>query len=267
VYRTWIWILALSLFPTQLKSQVTSSEQVQIAPPTAQRIEPPSPNASATELENRGDELRGEKYFLDALDYYNAALDKEPRSYHLWNKAGMAELSVQHYRESQKDFERAFKIDHTFADAYNNLGVIYYIAKKYGKAIKLYKKAIKINPAFASYYNNLGAAYFSKKEWGNSSVAYTKAVELDPDIFERSSRTGVAAQLSSPEDRAHFQYVLAGIYAKAGESERALACLRRALEAGYKGIDDVYKDEEFAGLRKDPRFAQLMANRPMPVPE
>ncbi len=68
--------------------------------------------------------------------------------------------------------------------------------------------------------------------------------------------------MSSPEDRAHFDYVMAKLFAQAGNSDRSLQYLRKALEEGYKGIDAVYKDAEFAGLRKDPRFTELMAARP-----
>jgi hypothetical protein len=71
----------------------------------------------------------------------------------------------------------------------------------------------------------------------------------------------------SPGDRARFYYVLAKLYAKSGVTDRSLQYLRRALEEGYKGIDDVYKDSEFAGLRKDPRFTELMAARPVAIPE
>ena len=39
---------------------------------------------------------------------------------------------------------------------------------------------------------------------------------------------------------------------KAAVTDRSLQYLRRAMEEGYKGIEDVYKDSEFAGLRKDP---------------
>ena len=103
---------------------------------------------------------------------------------------------------------------------------------------------------------------FSKKEFEKSKAAYEHALQLDPDVFERSSRTGVAAQMSKPEDRAHYDYVVAKLYAKMGVTERSLEYLRRAMEEGYKSINSVYKDEEFAGLRKDPRFTELMAARP-----
>jgi tetratricopeptide (TPR) repeat protein len=232
-------------------AQARSSEQVQVAPPPVRRAEAPAADASVAELERRGDTLRAEKAYLDALDYYRAAIAKEPNNAKLYNKIGINELQMARFGEARRDFEKAIKNDRQFADAYNNLGVIYYLQKKYGKAVKLYEDA----------------AYFSRKQFEKASLAYNQALAIDPDIFERTSHTGVQAQMSSPGDRAHFYYVLARIYAKAGVSDRSLQYLRRAMEEGYKGIEDVYKDAEFAGLRKDPRFTDLMAARPLAIPE
>jgi tetratricopeptide (TPR) repeat protein len=222
------------------------------------RVEPPSTQASAEELETRGDELRVEKNFLDAIDYYMTAIKRAPNSSSLFNKIGICQLMTQRYKESKKSFERAIKADHKYADAYNNLGVIYYQAKSYGAAIRHYEKAIAIKNDAASYYSNLGAAYFGKKQFEKALRSYSKAVELDPDVFERSSHAGVMAQLPSPEDRAHYDYVLAKLYARTGVTDRSLHYLRKAIEEGYKDIKNVYKDEEFSSLRKDPRFAELM---------
>jgi len=249
------------------QAQAHSTEQVQVSPPPLRRAEPPAPDATLAQLEQRGDTLRAEKAYLDALDYYRAALAKEPSNARLCNKIGINELQMARFAEARKDFERAVRNDREFADAYNNLGVIYYLQKKYGKAIKEYEQAIKLRQDSASFYSNLGAAYFSRKEFEKASVAYNQALALDPDIFERTSHTGVQAQMSSPGDRAHFYYVLARLYAKAGSPERSLQYLRRSMEEGYKGIDNVYKDAEFAGLRKDPRFTELMAARPLAIPE
>jgi len=248
-------------------AQARSSEQVQVAPPPVRRAEAPAADASVAELERRGDTLRAEKAYLDALDYYRAAIAKEPNNAKLYNKIGINELQMARFSEARKDFEKAIKNDRQFADAYNNLGVIYYLQKKYGKAVKQYEGAIKLRQDSGSFYSNLGAAYFSRKEFEKASLAYNQALAIDPDIFEHTSHTGVQAQMSSPGDRAHFYYVLARLYAKAGVSDRSLQYLRRAMEEGYKGIEDVYKDAEFAGLRKDPRFTDLMAARPLAIPE
>ena len=43
--------------------------------------------------------------------------------------------------------------------------------------------------------------------------------------------------------------------------------LRRAIEEGYKAIGNVYKDEEFAELRKNPRFVELMAAKLPGIPD
>jgi tetratricopeptide (TPR) repeat protein len=248
-------------------AQDHTPDPLQVSPAPIRSVEAPSPTASAETLELRGDTLRAEKLYLDAADYYRAALHKKPNSAVLYNKLGINDLLTHRFSEAKKDFERALKLDRSYADACNNLGVVFYIDKRYGKAIDRYQQAIRMNDGMASFYSNLGAAYFSKKQFEKSVLAYSRALELDPDVFDRTSRAGVAAQMSSPEDRAHFEYVLARLFAKQGDSDRSLLYLKRAMEEGYKGIDDVYKDPEFEHLRSDARFTQLMASRPPAIPE
>jgi tetratricopeptide (TPR) repeat protein len=250
-----------------LQAQSSNAELVQISPPNLRRAAPPSATASLEELEKRGDELRVEKDYLDALDYYRAVLAKNPNSSDVHNKAGIAELLMQRYKEAGKEFERAIHLDRRYADAVNNLGVIDYEEKKYGKAIKQYEKALKLREGSASFYSNMGAAYFGKKEFEKATDAYATAIELDPNILDRTSHNGISAQLPSPEDRARFDYIIAKLCAKRGDSDRSLQYLRRALEEGYKGIENVYKDPEFAGVRNDARFTELMAARPPAIPE
>ncbi|HXW90057.1 MAG TPA: tetratricopeptide repeat protein [Terriglobales bacterium] len=258
------YVFAVCVLPVHAQ---TNPEPVQVTPPLVRRAEPPSPTASPDELEQRGDELRAQKAYLDALDYYRAALVKNPNDPQVLNKNAITELFLQRFKEAKKELERATHLDALYGDAYNNLGVVYYLQRKYDGAIKQYEKAIQIRPDSASYYSNLGAAYFSKKNFEKATFAYNRAVQLDPSVFENSSHAGVAAQMSSPEDRAHFEYVLAKLFAKQGDSDRSLLYLKRALEEGYKGIDDVYKDPEFEHLRSDARFTQLMASRPPGIPE
>jgi tetratricopeptide (TPR) repeat protein len=212
------------------------------------------------------------------VDYYEVALKKEPKNAVLWNKRGIALLQLGRYHEGEESFKKSIKYDKKYADAYNNLGVIYYKessaravkngTKDYGKAIKNYSKAIKLRDDSASFHSNLGTALFGQGDFQKAIVEYHRALQLDPDIFERTSRAGVAAHLASPEDRAHFSYMLAKMYAQAGNSDRALYYLRRALEDGYKHVNDAFKEAEFAGVRKDPRFTELMGvNRPTAVSE
>jgi tetratricopeptide (TPR) repeat protein len=256
-------LLLSALYSLPLQAQ--SNEQVEVGPPPLHRVEPPAPGASPAELEKQGDELRVQKNFLDAVDYYMAALKGNAGNASLFNKIGICQLMTQRYKEAKKSFERAIKADRQHADAYNNLGVIYYQAKSYGAAIHNYEKAIALKDDAASYYSNLGAAYFGKKQFEKAVHNYAKAVELDPDVFERSSHAGVMAQLPSPEDRAHYDYVLAKLYARNGVTDRSLHYLKKAMEEGYKDIKNVYRDDEFSTLRKDPRFAELMGTKTLAI--
>jgi tetratricopeptide (TPR) repeat protein len=240
-------------------AQVAHSEQVQIGPPLLRTVDPPAKDATVADLDARGDQLRTMKLYLDALDFYRAALAKEPNSPKLLNKIGITELMMQRYREAKKSFEQSIKADRKFADAYNNLGVVMYEGKRYSAAVKEYRRAIAMDATSASFFSNLGAALFSKKEFDAAVTAYQHALEIDPDVFARTSRGGVQAQLPSPDDRAHYDYTVAKLYAKMGFSDQSLEYLRKAMEEGYKDFKDVYKDVEFAELRKDKRFADLVA--------
>lgn len=256
-------VTALPLFSLSAPAALSLLPQSE----AAAKIPDPPPGASVEQLVERGDELRAEKILTGALEYYRAGLAKDPNSASLLNRIGIVEMDLSNWKRSIQEFRLAIKADAHFADAYNNLGVDYYELNNFGKAINFYKRAISLQDNEASFYSNMGAAYFSRKEFEKAAAAYSRALQLDPDVLERTSRTGVAARLPSPQDRARFDYSMAKLYAKMGADDHSLEHLRRALEEGYKHIDDVFKDKEFATLRKDPRFTQLMAKRPTALPE
>ncbi|MFZ0799173.1 MAG: tetratricopeptide repeat protein [Terriglobales bacterium] len=267
---SWIRISVVSLLFSAflvVPAQAQNTEQLQVGPPPLHRADPPAPGASPEELEQRGDDLRAEKNFLDAIDYYQAALRGAPGNASLFNKICMCQLQMHRDKEAKKSCERSIKADRNHADAYNNLGATYYDMHNNNAAIKQYEKAISLKDDAAAYYSNLGTAYFGKKQFEKAIQCYAKAVGLDPEVFERSSHAGLQAKIASPEDRAHYDYVLAKMYARAGVNDRSLRYLKKAMEEGYKDIKDVYKDNEFSTLRKDPRFAELMAAKTTAIPD
>ena len=97
MHRTSIFLASL-LFSLNLLHAENPSSQVQVEPPPVRHGAPPSYEATAAELEKRGDELRAEKAYLDALDYYDAAIKKNPSEALLYNKAGITELQMQRTR-------------------------------------------------------------------------------------------------------------------------------------------------------------------------
>lgn len=225
-------------------------------PAAVLRVPPPPENASVQELEERGDELRAEKAYLDSIDYYRAAA-KKADSAALHNKIGISFFLLQRSRDARQEYERAIKLDKTYPEPHNNLGALYYNLRRYGSAIKEYKKAIRLNDESASFHKNLGTAYFSQKDFDGASREYQRAMQIDPAVFDRQASGGITVNLISSNDLGHFHYVMAQMYGQHGNAEKCRYYLAKANEEGYP-IRDALRDSVFAGLRKDPAFVAFV---------
>lgn len=236
--------------------------------PDQQRLEaatPPSPNSSAQDLELRGDSLRAQKDYLDAIDFYGAAIKKNDNAI-LHNKMGVSWLQLSKFVDARKEFERAVRMDKEYAEAHNNLAVVYYVNRQYGSAIKEYRRAIRINPNSASFHSNLGSAYFSRKDFDKATREYARAMDLDPSIFDPTPSGGVAVKLATLGDRAYFHYVIAKMYGTKGDQVNCRLYLSKANEEGYPRVKDALKDAEFSAMRKDPAFVEFVRSLKPPPP-
>jgi tetratricopeptide (TPR) repeat protein len=249
-------------------AQVTvyRGDDVATTPDALRRVPPPDHNLPASRLEIRADELRGEKLFADAVDYYKAAAKKQP-SAQLYNKMGIAELQMRHDDDARKLFEKALKLDKDYAEARNNLGVSFFYKKNYKRAAQNYERAIKLNPDSASFHSNLGTAYFSRKQYEKALAAYNRALELDPDVFDRTSKTGISLIHRSTSDRAQYSYVIAKSFAMRGDTDKCLLYLRKAIEDGFPVQAKIAEDKAFATIRNDKRLQQLLEEKVTVIPD
>lgn len=220
------------------------------------RVAPPPENASAAELEQQGDGFRAQKLYLDSIDYYRAAM-KKADSATLHNKTGISLLLLRRDAEAKREFDRAMHLDKNYAEAYNNLGALYYNGRRFGAAVKEYKKAIKLSAENASFHSNLGTAYFSQKDFDGATREYQRAMQIDPGIFDRQPSGGVSVKLITSNDLGHFHYVMAQMYGQHNNVDRCRYYLSKANEEGYP-TRDALRDSVFATLRKDPEFLTFL---------
>lgn len=223
---------------------------------TAPHAAPQTPVRELT-AEQRGDILMAHKKYREAVDVY-----REGASAVLHNKTGIAYHQMLNMQSARKEYETAIKLDSAYSEAVNNLGTVYYSAKSYRRAIRLYKQALKISPNSASIYSNLGTAYFARKDYKSATVNYQRALELDPEVFEHHSHYGSLLQERSVTERAKFHYYMAKTYARAGQQDRALLYIRKALEEGFTERKKFMEDSEFTSLRALPEFQQLIVSEP-----
>jgi len=240
-----------------------------MAPRVAQS-QPQSPTDSSVIVVKPGltDEQLADLY-MARKDYREAALsykllaDRNPQNPVYLNKLGIALHQQAALGAALKYYERASKVDPSYADAQNNIGTIWYQRKKYGRAIKAYKKAINIRSDMAVLHSNLGYAYFGEKKYQEAISSFRQALALDPQLFEHnSSRSGSILQDRSVSDRGRFYFLLAKSFAEAGNLERCLIYLRKAKDEGYKELSSVKSDPSFAVVLKDPAVQEVLAPKP-----
>jgi tetratricopeptide (TPR) repeat protein len=205
--------------------------------------------------EEMGDIFMARKRFREALEQYQRC---DQNSAVIANKTGIAYHQLLDFRSAMLQYKRATKLDSHYSEAFNNLGTIYYSRKSFRRAVHLYKTALRLAPSSATVYSNLGSAYFSMRRFPDAIAAYHKALSLDPNVFSHASTTGVLLQEQNVEDKALFHYYMARVYAQVGMNDQALQCIRKALEEGFKDRQKFIDEPEFAALKGNPEFVELM---------
>lgn len=74
-------------------------------------------------------------------------------------KMGVYYQNIGQYKKAASQYERAVKVDGTFAEAYSNLGYSYRKQGQFNKAIPRYKKALELKPELAEAHEYIGEAY------------------------------------------------------------------------------------------------------------
>jgi len=207
--------------------------------------------------EERGDLAFVHNNYSQSEAYYQAAVRIDRNNATLYNKLGISALQLHQIGFARRSFQQALKCDPQSTAAVNNLGAVALRDKKYTEAVDYFKKALATDESSASTHVNLAEAWIMLKEFDRATTEYARALELDADVFS-DSQGGSLIQLSSPEQRARVDYLIAKSYMKRGNLEGALDYLGRAKELHLPGLAKVYTDPDFAPLWKDPRLAKIV---------
>jgi tetratricopeptide (TPR) repeat protein len=95
-----------------------------------------------------------------------------------WYNRGAAHAAKGEYDQAIACFDKAIRIEPSFAEAYCNRGTAYYEKGQFDAAISDFSKAIEIEPEFAQAYYNRAVAYFDKIEYDKALQDAQKAQSL-----------------------------------------------------------------------------------------
>ena len=242
------------------------------APPDASAGSPPQGISGAQEppitAEDIGDSLLVKRSYQEAIEQYKKMT---PQTADLWNKMGIAYQMLFDLKDAARCYKASLRLNPAHGYALNNMGTIYDAQSDFRKAEGFYRKAVEVNPESARSAMNLGTNLMTQRRYSEGSEMYKRALALDPEVFDTSE--GPISENGVPiEQRGAMNYYKAKDYAQAGMIDRALKFLKKALNEGFASPADVAQDTSFAGLRHNPAFKRMMAERaqqstaPQPAP-
>lgn len=193
-----------------------------------------------------------------ALEHFKIALCKTSSDNALANietNMSYVYFRISNFNDSELYAKQAIKrledknISLVSAEAYKNLGTVYYAKGMYSQAINFYSKSLDISlqlndkRAIANSYNNIGSVYYRKGDYVKSLEHLQKCLGIREEIGDKS---GIVYSYNN----------IGNIYYNRGEFENAekyyLLCLNisneigelAAITASYNNLGNVYLAKE-----------------------
>ena len=231
----------------------------------------------------------------EAIKCWTKVLDLDPNLAAAYSNRGDSYNSKGQFELAIADCTRAIKINPNYGDAYNNRGIAHTNMRRLDLALADFTRAIELDPKRAAAYNNRGAAYIHKGDFDSATTDYTRAIGLDPSYVVAYHNRGLAyleknkrvpdirfvdsaisnfaeAYLRAPGE-AGYRYHSARAYAlkwtqfkNPEQNEKNLdACvddLRRAIQLSPVCLDWARTDNDFNGVRNEPKVRAILGNPP-----
>ena len=189
---------------------------------------------------------------------------------HSWYAESLA--AAGQYPRAIAEAQRALEDDPLSMIVSSNAGWTFALAGQTDRSIETLKKAIEIDPSFPRTHFRLGEVYEQRGQYASAIAELEQAVNLsgaDPyyqaSLGHAYAASGDAAKarhiLQELQVRSAKEYVppfaVGVIYAGLGENDQAFRWLQKATDDRSTSMVFLRSDPELAGLRGDPRFAQL----------
>jgi superkiller protein 3 len=169
------------------------------------------------------------------------------------NNQGVALLAQNDLDRAEVEFKTACELDPLYADAFNNLGLIYKYKGQFQLSISALETAAKLKPKWAAPHSHLGAVYLATGDLDKAVKALTKATNLDKKYADAYYNLGIVylakakkssdpkkdwqnavqalRQATTVDTRLYHAHLdLADTYRRLGELEKAILRYRLAIE-------------------------------------
>jgi tetratricopeptide (TPR) repeat protein len=130
----------------------------------------------------QGDFLYESKRYVDAIPYYDKALELEPKDANAWYKKGRALSRRGKYEDAINCYDKAIEISPHHVDTWKKRGEALYSLKEYDLANESYDRATSINSDDTDLWTARSRCEYHLKNYEKAIEFATKAIELDPSV-------------------------------------------------------------------------------------
>ncbi|MDO4628081.1 MAG: tetratricopeptide repeat protein [Planctomycetia bacterium] len=132
-----------------------------------------------------------------ALDYYNQAIQLDPKDPMPYNSLGYCYMSQRQMDKAIANFQKAIELDPLEEKYNNNLGLAYGIQRDYDRAFECFRRV----STEADAYYNMSAIFAMNGEDKEAKMVLERAVELNPDHREaKRMLTAYSEYEQNPEE-------------------------------------------------------------------
>jgi tetratricopeptide (TPR) repeat protein len=182
--------------------------------------------------------------------------------------------------ESITEIKLAREIDPRSLIINANVGWCYYLAGDADRAIEEEKTTLRLDPSFVVAHGYLGQAYVEKGMYDQAIQELREAVSLTPgdatrkaelaNAYARAEKNAQAQEilqefLRRPKEQYISPYDWAMLHAGMRKKKEVLAWLEKAYDERNGRLVNVAVHPQFAFLRGDPAFENLLARMNVPV--
>jgi len=219
--------------------------------------------------------------YSEAADAFRRLTELQPDSAWGFNLLGTAYDSMGDMKRAASNYRRSIEVSPN-ANAYSNLGTLYYREGRFAESVGAFSEALKVDSNSALRHRNLGDAYRKVGEEAKAIDSYRKAVDLSREalranprdavtvaklaVYEaklgksREAATDIARAIALAPTSADVLYREAVVLALSGKRDEGLRALEAALAHGYS-VALAKDDDDLARLRSSSRYQKLISQQ------
>jgi tetratricopeptide (TPR) repeat protein len=139
---------------------------------------------SAESLVGRGNMVRQQRKYHEALASYEQAIALAPDSAEALLSRGNVLQELRRYREALASYDRVISLRPDYADAFYNRGIALMYLNRLEEALASYDGAIAHSPSYLRAYINRGNVFQVMRRFEEALASYDQAIAIQPNYID-----------------------------------------------------------------------------------